>query len=49
MADPNDYLDPTLVDTLRESGAPRILTTRKDLETVYVALDDSGQLIEVSL
>lgn len=47
MADPSDYTDPTLIDTLRETGAPRILTTRHDGTTCYVALNDAGELVEV--
>lgn len=47
MADPNDYTDPTLAETLRSTGAPRILTTRRDVTTCYVALDDAGDLVEV--
>lgn len=49
MADPNDYTDPTLVETLHATGAPRILTTRRDGTTVYVALDLESKLIEVEL
>lgn len=42
------YEDDTLLYTLKESGVPRILTTRKDGETVYVALSEDGNdLIEV--
>ncbi|MBQ9917348.1 MAG: hypothetical protein IJO71_09130 [Microbacterium sp.] len=47
MADPNDYIDPNLIDTLRETGTPRILTARHDGTTCYVALDDAGELVEV--
>lgn len=47
MADPEDYTDSTLADTLRATGAPRILTTRRDGSTCYVALDDAGELVEV--
>ncbi|MBD8218192.1 hypothetical protein IFU40_06040 [Microbacterium sp. CFBP 13617] len=49
MADPNDYTDPTLLETLRDTGAPRILTTRTDGTTVYVALGDAGELVEVDI
>lgn len=41
------YTDPTLAETLRATGAPRILTTREDGTVVYVALDDDGELVEV--
>ncbi len=48
MTDPNDYTDTTLVETLRATGAPRILTTRRDDTVVYVALDGDGEtLVEV--
>lgn len=46
-ADPNDYTDETLVDTLRATGTPRILTTRRDGAVVYVALNGDGELVEV--
>lgn len=49
MADPKDYVDETLADTLRTTGAPRILTTRRNGEVVYVALNDDGGLVEVDL
>lgn len=42
------YPDKTLAQTLRETGAPRILTVREDGEPVYVALDESGNLVEVT-
>lgn len=47
MTDPNDFADPTLAATLRATGAPRILTTRRDGSTCYVALNDTGDLVEV--
>lgn len=47
MSDPSDYIDTTLIETLRATGAPRILTTRRDGTTCYVALDGSGGLVEV--
>jgi len=49
MVNPSDYDDTTLVETLRSTAAPRILTTRKDGEVVYVALDDAGNLTEVAV
>lgn len=48
MTSPDEYTDPTLVGTLHATGAPRILTARKDGTVVYVALDGDGNLIEVS-
>ncbi|MFL2002008.1 hypothetical protein [Microbacterium sp. A1-JK] len=48
MTNPDMYTDPTLIDTLRATGAPRILTDRKDGTVVYVALDGDGNLIEVT-
>lgn len=48
MVEPNRFIDPTLAETLRETGAPRILTARADGTPVYVALDDAGELIEVT-
>lgn len=47
MSDPSTYTDPTLRETLRATGAPRILTTRRDGTTCYVALNDAGELVEV--
>ena len=47
MSDPSDYIDSTLVETLRATGAPRILTTRHDGTTCSVALNDAGELVEV--
>lgn len=47
MADPSSYADEHLVETLQRTGAPRILTTRRDGTVVYVALDDAGDLVEV--
>ena len=42
------YEDDTLLYTLQTSVVPRILTTRKDGETVYVALSEDGKsLVEV--
>ncbi|WP_367147231.1 hypothetical protein AB0870_08415 [Microbacterium proteolyticum] len=46
MSDPNNFPDPTLTETLRETGAPRILTIRHDGSTCYVALNDAGELVE---
>lgn len=43
----HSYSDATLVETLRTTGVPRILTTRTDGAAVYVALDDDGNLVEV--
>ncbi|URP22216.1 hypothetical protein SEA_BIG4_183 [Microbacterium phage Big4] len=37
------YTDDTLFYTLKESGVPRILTTRKDGEVVYVELSEDGK------
>lgn len=48
MTSPDDYTDPTLLDTLHATGAPRILTARKDGTVVYVALDSDGNLDEVT-
>ena len=39
------YEDDTLFYTLKELGVPRILTTRKDGETVYVQLSEDGSTI----
>lgn len=42
------YTDDTLLYTLQTTGVPRILTTRKDGEVVYVALSEDGNdLVEV--
>lgn len=49
MVNPDIYTDPTLIETLHNTGAPRILTTRKDGQVVYVALDDAGNLTEVEV
>lgn len=44
------YTDDTLLHTLQTTGVPRILTTRKDGEAVYVKLsEDENSLVEVSL
>ena len=43
-----EYTDETLLETLKETGAPRILTTHKDGAVVYVALGFDGErLMEV--
>jgi hypothetical protein len=42
------YTDDTLLYTLQTTGVPRILTTRKDGEAVYVALTEDGtDIVEV--
>lgn len=44
------YTDDTLLYTLQTTGAPRILTDRKDGEVVYVALSEDGNdLVEIDL
>jgi hypothetical protein len=48
MSDHEGYPDTTLAETLRQTGAPRILTARRDGTAVYVALDADGKLVEVS-
>ena len=48
MTTEHEYTDETLLETLKETGAPRILTTRKDGTVVYVALGFDGErLMEV--
>lgn len=43
-----NYTDDTLLYTLKETGVPRILTTRLDGEVVYVELSaDGNDLVEV--
>ncbi|QIG57880.1 hypothetical protein SEA_PAULODIABOLI_192 [Microbacterium phage PauloDiaboli] len=42
------YEDDTLLYTLQTTGVPRILTTRKDGEVVYVELSvDGNDLVEI--
>lgn len=49
MTTEHDYTDETLLETLKETGAPRILTMRTDGTAVYVALSPSGNsLTEVN-
>lgn len=44
------YSDPTLLETLKAVGVPRILTSREDGTVVYVALSEDGEsLVEVDI
>jgi len=45
-----EYNDTTLLETLKSTDVPRILTDRVDGTVVYVALSDDGEsLVEVDI